>query len=114
MTDSLQLVAISTSKYAAIAQGFTLENVLLFILGSVFYFTMEYKLKRGDKSFSMGFWIKDNWYNVVGTISLTVAYFILKKNVSPEAALGMGLAPNLIADWAGTIIARLKQNNLGG
>ena len=88
-------------------------NIILLSLGTIAYFVMEYKLKQGDSSFSIGYWIRDNWYNVVFSLTCITAYFIIQDSVSKLEAFSLGLAPNLIADWVGNIIQNMK-NKVSG
>lgn len=97
----------------ALSANLSPVNIVLLLLGVVAYFVMEYKLKSGDKTFSVGFWIKDNWYNVVFSLACTAAYFIIQENVTRLEAFTLGLAPNLIADWAGNMIGQMKKKTSG-
>lgn len=109
MTDTLQtLPQIPMSQLGTMTANMTLINIVLFLLGTVAYFVMEYKLKQGVSDFSIYYWIKDNWYNVVFSACCVTAYFIIQHNVEPLTAFTLGLAPNLIADWVGSIVANMK------
>lgn len=109
MTDTLTtLPQIPMSQLGSMTANMTLVNIVLFLLGTVAYFVMEYKLKRADTTFSIGYWIKDNYYNVVFSACCVTAYFIIQHNVEPLTAFTLGLAPNLIADWAGSIVQSMK------
>jgi hypothetical protein len=109
MTDTLTtLPTIPMSQIGQMTANVTLINIVLFLLGTIGYFVLEYKLKRGEKDFSMGYWIRDNWYNVIFSACCITAYFIIQKNVEPITAFTLGLAPNLIADWAGKIVENMK------
>lgn len=100
-------------EIAALYVNFNLQNTVLLLLGIIAYFVMEYKLKRGESSFSLGFWLADNWYNIVFSITCTIAYFIIQEGVTKLEAFTLGLAPNLIADWVGNLIAQMKRKTSG-
>ena len=100
-------------EIAALSINLSTTNIVLLALGIIAYFVMEYKLKRGESSFSIGFWIKDNWYNVVFSLTCTIAYFIIQESVTKLEAFTLGLAPNLIADWVGNLIAQMKRKTSG-
>lgn len=94
-----------------LSTNFDLVNIILLSLGTIGYFVMEFKLRAKDKSFSIPYWISDNWYNVVFSIVCVFAYFIIQDNVSKLEAFTLGLAPNLIADWASGIINQMKNKS---
>ena len=100
-------------EIAALSINLNTTNIVLLVLGTIAYFVMEYKLKKGESSFSIGFWIKDNWYNVLFSVSCVVAYFIIQDSVSKLEAFTLGLAPNLIADWVANMIAGMKSRMKG-
>ncbi len=95
-------------ELASLSSNLTTANIVLLLLGVVGYFVMEYKLKAGDKTFSVGYWLKDNWYNIVFSACCISAYLIIQDSISRLEAFSLGLAPNLIADWAGNLIAKMK------
>lgn len=96
-----------------LSSNFTIINIVLLVLGTIGYFVMEFKLKAANKQFSILYWMKDNWYNIIFGVVCVVAYFMIQESVSKLEAFALGLAPNLIADWAGNMIEMMKKKTGG-
>ena len=87
------------NKYIEVLEkNFTPENTLLILLGTILYFTMEFKAKQADHAFSIKIWFQENWYNIVISAVAIPAYFILVDSVGKLEAFGIGLAPNYLVD----------------
>jgi hypothetical protein len=78
--------------------NFTSENIILILLGSVLYFLTEYKAKCNTAGFSMGYWLKDNWINLVINLVAIPAYFMLRDSIEKPEAFLAGFFPNYLVD----------------
>lgn len=83
----------------------TSSPIFLTILGAVIYFLFEFK-SRATTSFQFGYWIKQNWYNILTVIACDIAYIQLLGTPSKEIALVLGLLPNLAVDWIQDLIKK--------
>lgn len=87
------------------------QNISLFLLGCAVYFILEYKTKKDAVGFQIGFWVKDNWYNIVISLAFMFAYLI--NTTVPEGwiVFVMGACPNYVIDRVNGLIS--KYNSKG-
>lgn len=85
-------------QFIALGQSLTLENMALFTLGSVVYFIVEYKKLRDNPTFKWGYWIKDNWYNVLLSLAFMLAYLIKTPESEGWVVFILGAVPNYAID----------------
>jgi len=75
----------------------TKELIIAVALGALVYFLMEYRAKR-IQNFSLWYWIKDNWYNVILTCLIMYALVYIGYVEDRVAALFLGYSANGIVD----------------
>lgn len=74
--------------------------IIACLLGVLVYFILEFKTKGfkfGD--FSITFWIKDNWLNLITTAIAIWAWLYIKDGLTKEMAFMIGFGWNKIWDY---------------
>ena len=54
--------------------AFSNAAVAIFLCAMVLYFIAEFKTRSTNSSFSLGYWLKDNWINLLASLSLFILY----------------------------------------
>jgi len=83
------------------------ELIIAVALGALIYFLMEFRSKR-IQGFSVWYWIKDNWYNVVLTCLIMYALVYIGYVTDRVAALLLGYSANGIIDRFQDIMSSKK------
>jgi hypothetical protein len=99
------LTDLLTSTYATYSVA--AWSTFLIILG--LYWGLEYKTKSSVSDFSFGYWVKDNWLNVV----VSAAFFWMYNNnqsgtVTFATLAFIATAPNILIDWIQTLRYQAK------
>ena len=84
--------------FNAVLPSFSDAAVIVFVCSMILYFIIEYKTKSDNSDFSFGFWLKDNWYNMVVSIILFVMYNYTGDYVSAKTLFLIAFGSNYMVD----------------
>lgn len=74
------------------------EIIVSIALGAIIYFMFEFKTK-GIKGFSLWYWVKDNWFNVILTCVIYYALTYIGQISDKMTAFALGFSVNKIVDY---------------
>lgn len=78
--------------------------ILACAAGAVTYFILWFHGRKSDVPFSILYWIKDNWYNVLVTAAVLVLWMWVNPNMEPVTAFLTGASCNTFIDSLTAII----------
>lgn len=78
--------------------AFSNAAVAIFVCAMALYFIVEFKTKSNDSDFSFGYWIKDNWINLLTSVILFVMYNYSSEYVRATVLFMIAFGSNYMID----------------
>lgn len=79
--------------------------------GVILYFICEYKSKKfAWADFKLGYWIKDNWFNVISTVFILWFWLYINDDITKLQAATIGFGWNKIVDYVQDFFSKKSQS----
>lgn len=78
--------------------AFSWQAVVIYLGTMVLYFLAEFKTRSSNSTFSLGYWIKDNWINLTASAVLFIIYNAANEAVQSGVLIMFALATNYALD----------------
>jgi len=96
--------------FSTMVDSFSTAAIAIYTCAIVLYFIAEYKTKSNDSNFSLGYWIKDNWINVLASAALFVlynfAYELIRVKDIFMIAFGANYLIDVLITWRARVVKK--------
>ena len=99
--DTAAVAPTTLPSVTSTIDGFQLPTVVSMGIGLFLYFLFRFRIMAAGNGikFSLSEWFSRNYMNVIYIVIAFVAIYTMNIKLSFVAALGLGMAPNLLIDW---------------